>query len=119
MYNTAQMSPIYFTLNPELSLMIIPDTLAHLDGHAINTHTYSIFLDTRSGNPLIARSKESSLHLEEIDDPSYCGYLTFELPGKLFNYTPDGQRRLSSQEVQQLIGHLSDIRDNPGLWSQQ
>jgi hypothetical protein len=68
--------------------MIIPYTLAHMDGHPVVTYTYSIFRDTQTGNPLLGRTKESSLHLEAIDDPNYFGYLTFELPDKLFNYTP-------------------------------
>ena len=51
--------------------MVIPDTEAHQNGHTILTFTYSIFLDTGSGNPFFARSKESTLHLEKITDPNY------------------------------------------------
>jgi hypothetical protein len=66
-----EMTPIFFILDSSLPLMVIPDTQAHLNGHTILTFTYSIFLDTGTGNPLIARSKESTLHLEEITDPNY------------------------------------------------
>jgi hypothetical protein len=110
------MKPLYFTLQNGLRVMVIPDTQAHLDGHTIITHTYSVFQDTGLGNPLIARSKENTLHLEHIKDPYYYGYLTFELPGTLFTYTADGQKELSSEEATELIEHLSDVRDNPGLW---
>jgi len=112
------MKTLYFTLHDGYKFMVIPDTLAHLDGHAIITHTYSIFKDTDTGNPLLARSKENTLHLEQIKDPNYCGYITFELPGSLFTYTADGQQELDSSEVTELIEHLSNVRDNPSLWNE-
>jgi len=65
------MTPLFFTLDSKLPLMVIPDTEAHQNGHTILTFTYSIFLDTGSGNPFFARSKESTLHLEKITDPNY------------------------------------------------
>jgi hypothetical protein len=112
------MQPLYFTVGDDLRLMVIPDTQAHLDWHIVITRTYSIFRDTGSGNPLLARSKESTLHLEQIDDPDYYGFLTFEEPGLLFTYTADGQRELTSDEVTELIEHLNHVRDNPPLWNQ-
>jgi hypothetical protein len=112
------MKTLYFTLESDLKVMVIPDTQAHLDGHTIITHTYSIFMDTGNGNPLLSRSKESTLHLEHIIDPNYCGYLTFEAPGKIFSYTADGKSELNSDEVTELIEHLSNVRDNPSLWNQ-
>ncbi|TSD66437.1 hypothetical protein FFF34_003265 [Inquilinus sp. KBS0705] len=104
-------------MKPTLSLMIIPDTLAHVDGHPIVTRTYSIFRDTETGNPLLARSKESSLHLEVIKDPNYFGYITFELPDRLFSYTPNEKNQLSGDEVEQVIEFLSHLRENPTLWT--
>jgi hypothetical protein len=112
------MKILYYTLESGLKVMVIPDTQAHLNGHTIITHTYSVFRDTGSGNPFLARSKESSLHLEEITDPDYYGFITFEKPGSLFTYTADGQRELSSEEATELIEHLSNVRDNPALWNQ-
>lgn len=110
------MAPLYCKIDGNLPLMIIPDTQAHMDGHAILTFTYSIFLDIGAGNPLIARSKESTLHLEEINDPNYYGYITFEQPGRLFTYTADGKRELNSDQVQEVIEFLSEVRDNPATW---
>ncbi|WP_428330075.1 hypothetical protein [Mucilaginibacter sp.] len=112
------MKTLYFTLANHLKIMVIPDTEAHLDGHTIITHTYSVFEDTGMGNPLIARSKESTLHLEKIEDPSYYGFITFERPGSMFSYTADGQQELTSDEATELIEHLSDVRDNPALWNE-
>jgi hypothetical protein len=112
------MKTLYFILGNGLKVMVIPDTQAHLDGHTIITHTYSVFKDIDAGNPLLSRSKESTLHLEHIKDPNYCGFITFELPGSLFTYTADGQQELKSDEVTELIEHLSDVRDNPALWNE-
>lgn len=112
------MTPFYIQLHNSHPLMVIPDTAAHVDGHPVITHTYSIFRDTGSGNPLLARSKENTLHLEKIPDPDYFGFITFEIPGKLFTYTQDGQQELSTEEVQELIGHLTNIRENPELWKE-
>jgi hypothetical protein len=110
------MKPLFIRLTDGLELMVIPDTTAHLNGHTILTYTYSIFRDMGADNPLVSRSKESTLHLEKIDDPDYYGFLTFEKPGKLFSYTADGQLELDSAQVQELIEHLSHIRDNPASW---
>ena len=110
------MTPLFFTLKNRLPLMVIPDTQAHLDGHTILTYTYSVFLDIGHGEPILSRSKEPTLHLEKNNDPDYYGYLTFEKPGQLFTYTANGQRELSAEEVNELIEHLSDVRDNPASW---
>ena len=110
------MTPLFFQPHSRLSLTIIPDTMAHLDGHTIITRTYSIFKNRGRNQPLPVRRKESILHLGKIDDPDYLGYITFELPDKLFNYTSNGRDRLDSGEVEQIIEFLSDVRTNPGLW---
>ena len=95
--------------------MVIPDTTAHVNGHPVLTYTYSIFLDNGLNAPLQARTKESILHLRKINDPNYLGYITFEKPGRLFSYTADGDG-LSSDEVQEIIENLSEVRDNPSMW---
>jgi hypothetical protein len=112
------MKALYFKLENSMKFMVIPDTQAHLNGHTIITHTYSIFRDTGADNPLLARSKESTLHLEQIKDPEYFGFITFELPGSMFSYTADGQQELETDEVEELIEHLSHVRDNPSLWNE-
>jgi len=112
------MNPLFFTLASRRKIMVIPDTTAHVNGHPVLTYTYSIFLDNGSNPPAQARSKESILHLEKIDDPNYLGYIAFEKPGQLFNYTADGPGRLNSDEVQEIIEDLTALRDDPSLWKQ-
>jgi hypothetical protein len=112
------MKTLFFTLENNLKIMVIPDTQAHLDGLTIITYTYSVFKDSGLGNPLLARSRESTLHLERITDPGYYGFITFERPGSLFTYTADGGRELTAEESTELIEHLSNVRDNPALWNE-
>lgn len=116
-YIIAFMTPLLFQLYTDHRLMIIPDTLAHLNGHTIITHTYSIFRADENKDFLAAKTKESSLHLDRIKGPDYYGYLTFEIPDKLITYTSDGDLHLNSEEVERLIEFLSDVRSNPMLWS--
>lgn len=109
------MSAIFFSIN-SLPVMVIPDTQAHLDGHAVITYTYSIFKDTGISDPALEASKSSELHLTKHTDPNYLGYITFEDPGKLFTYTADGQKDLTADQVEEIIEQISHYRDNPDLW---
>ena len=112
------MEPIKLTLHSSRKLLIIPDTMAHLNGHVIITRTYSIYADRNSGNPLITREKESTLHLEPNPDPDYYGYITFEKPGSLFTYTADGALELAAEESNEVIECLSHERDE-GEWKRR
>jgi hypothetical protein len=110
------MTPLFLKLINGTPLMIIPDTEAHLDGHTILTYTYSIFLDKKDGDIRQAIGKENALHLSKHTDPDYYGYITFEKPGKLFSYTPDGKQKLTRNELEEIIERLTYIRDHPSLW---
>ena len=109
------MYPLFFKLG-DLSLIILPDTQAHLNGHAVITHTYSLFDYRHEDNASLMEERKSKLHLINNHDPDYYGLITFELPDKLFNYTAGGIRSLESDRVEQIIEFLSDIRNNPNLW---
>lgn len=111
------MKPLFFTLHTDRPVMILPDTLAHLDGHIVITETYSIFKDTGRYDANIPRTKESSQHLEENKDPDYLGYIRFEIPDKLFSYSPGHYHRLHEDEVEELITLISEVRANPKVWS--
>ena len=86
--------------------MVIPDSDVHANGQTIITHTYSIFLDTAGRDPRQSASKEATLHLERIEDPDYYGYLTRQGLGQLFTYMADGNKELSTDEVEQLIKQI-------------
>ncbi len=109
------MSALFFHID-DLPLMVIPDTQAHLNGHAIITYTYSIFKDNGRASVELEKSKSSELHLTKHNDPDYMGYITFEDPGKLFTYTADGNEDLTADQVEQVIEHITHYRDNPNLW---
>lgn len=110
------MSAIFFSIDSDMPIMVIPDTQAHANGHAIITYTYSVYRDTGAGNPALERSKEGELHLQKHTDPNYMGYITFEDPGRLFTYTADGKQELSSDQVEEIIEQISHYRDNPSMW---
>ncbi|MFD1256236.1 hypothetical protein ACFQ3S_05465 [Mucilaginibacter terrae] len=110
------MSALFFSIGTSLPVMVIPDTRASANGHDVITYTYSIFKDTSNGNPALEQTKYSELHLQKHNDPNYMGFITFEDPDKLFTYTPDGNVSLSSDQVEEIIEHISHYRDNPALW---
>jgi hypothetical protein len=108
------MHPIYYTVGDQLSLMIIPDTQAHLNGHTIITRTYRIFKHiAHAGN---VQLPESILKVDNSADPNYMGCLVFDIPGKLYSYEADGNIDLTPDEVEELIEHLNHYRDNPDIW---
>jgi hypothetical protein len=96
------MAPINFTLKNRRQLTAIPNTRTHMDGHPVLSLDYKIY---RDGD--LPQNK---------DDNDYLGLVTFEVPGRIFNYTPNGDRSLSPEEVEEVIEYLSDIRDNPQNW---
>jgi hypothetical protein len=110
------MSAIFFSIDSDMPVMVVPDTQAHADGHAVITYTYSVYKDTSNGSPELESSKQSELHLQKHTDPNYMGYITFEDPGRLFTYTADGKEQLNSDQVEQIIEQISHYRDNPGTW---
>jgi hypothetical protein len=110
------MTPIFFKVGDKLPVMVIPNTEAHVDGHPVLTYTYNVYLDEGLEDPAMIRLKEKELLLEKKKSPNYMGFITFEDPGKLFTYTADGQRDLSTDEVQEIIENITHYRDHPGLW---
>jgi hypothetical protein len=108
------MKPIFITTGSGQFLMIIPDTTAHMDGHPVLTHAYSIY-KRQAAFP--AAPTNDVLLVNKQDNPDYLGTLTFEQPGKLFAYTTDGDEALPPGEIEQVIEELSHYRDNPQYWN--
>jgi hypothetical protein len=62
------MTPIFYTLTNNKHLMIIPDTLAHLDGNAIINYAYSITLTKKTEVHTLGVKIEAAdlaVHVEE------------------------------------------------------
>jgi hypothetical protein len=110
------MRPLRISLNNKKNLMVIPDTEAHLDGHPVLTYSYGIYLDNGQPFPEQGAGKNNELHLTHHHDPNYRGELIFEIPGKLFNYHMEGTERLNRAELDELIGSLSELRNDPASW---
>jgi hypothetical protein len=110
------MNPIFLTIRGELALRIIPDSIAHVDGHPILTRSYSIYNDTGKSNA-IQFKKEEKLHLEKKDDPDYRGEIIFEKPGRFYRYVAEDEQRLDIFEIQELVEKLSEYRDDPSNWN--
>jgi hypothetical protein len=111
------MQALHITIDSYINLVIIPDSEAHVNGHPILTYTYSIYRnDETLPRKFNIREKNSKKHLEKQEDESYLGFITFELPGKIFTYTPNGLHRLSTEQIEQLVEEISHLRDSPSKW---
>jgi len=110
------MTPIFLTIGNELSLKVLPDTQAHLDGHAVLTYNYNVFYNDAENDPF-KLSNGSITKTDKIDDPTYYGCITFEKPGRIFSYTPGDYKKLTQTEVEEVIEQLNHYRDNPNLWA--
>jgi hypothetical protein len=82
------MKTLNFTLDGNLKVMVIPDTQAHLDGHTIITHTYSVFWITARVIRCSPAAKKA------------CCIWKRSRPGLLRLY------------------YLSNVPDNPASWKQ-
>lgn len=107
------MTPIFLTVGNNLPVMIIPNTKVHFDGHAVLTHTYSIFFDNSKIDPTHVYNKAAP-----SNDLNYYGYIKFEDPERLFSYTPEGRKQLTRDELEEIIERLKHYRNNPALWNQ-
>ncbi len=112
------MKPFYLQLSSGLHLEIIPNIKVHLDGHTVITRTYSIYRADNDNAILDDSRHAADASSAKENDPDYCGYITFEKPGKLFTYTADGTFELDTEDISETIEQLSYIRDNPALWDE-
>ena len=108
-------SPIYFTIDDNLPIMVIPNVKVHMDGHTVLTYTYNVFFDSAKNDPSKVMKHENYMK-DKLDDPDYYGFITFEDPERLFSYTPDGHRLLTRDELEEIIEQIKHYRDNPALW---
>jgi hypothetical protein len=114
-FNFYAMNPIFFTIDDNLPIMVIPNVKIHLDGHAVLTHTYSIFYNRDKDDPARVINQGNIIQ-DKLDDPDYYGCITFEDPDRLFSFTPEGQKTLTRTELEEIIENIKHYRDNPNLW---
>lgn len=107
------MSVFYFMIGSDLPVMVVPETRVYMDGHPILTHSYSLYKDGSADDLEDVSSPDDQ---KKQTNPNYLGYITFEIPGRVFNYVPDGQQSLSREEVEQAVEQISHYRDNPDMW---
>ncbi|RVT99787.1 hypothetical protein EOD41_15200 [Mucilaginibacter limnophilus] len=108
------MVPIFFTIDNDLPVMIIPDTQAHVDGHPVLTYRYNVYYDEGFNNK--QEEREDSLLLQSKTDPGYMGQIVIEDPGRLFTYIADGKTELTTEQVEEIIENINHYRDHPSLW---
>ena len=108
-------TPIFFTVDSNLPIMVIPNVKVHMDGHTILTHTYNIFFDSTKHDPAKVINNDNVIK-DKLHDPDYFGFITFEDPDRLFSYTPEGPRQLTRSELEEIIENIKHYRDNPTLW---
>jgi hypothetical protein len=106
------MAVFYCTIGKTRSLAVVPETRVEMDGHPILTQSYSLYKNT------IGNDRELTLWGDDQKqlNPNYLGYITFEIPGRVFSYVPDGYDSLSRNEIEEVIKQISNYRDNPGAW---
>jgi hypothetical protein len=107
------MAIFYLEIGRNLPIMVVPETRVYMDGHPILTRSYSLYKDVGMDNPDDVFTLDDQ---KKQSNPNYLGYITFEIPGRVFNYVPDGVQTLSREEVEQAVEQISHYRDNPDIW---
>ncbi|MBL4677714.1 MAG: hypothetical protein JKY70_16160 [Mucilaginibacter sp.] len=110
------MSPIFFNISGGKNLKIIPNVQAAANGHPVITYTYNIYVADEHEDDTLEFEQETELLLNKKLNPNYLGFITFEDPGKVFTYTPDGKDQLTATEIEEIIENISHFRDHPGMW---
>lgn len=111
------MKPFFSTLKSGLKIMILPDTIAHINGHPIITATYSIYRQSTELSENVSR-KETTELLEPNPDPDYLGMVRFDVPERVFSYESGREFFLDSDEVREVIQLLSEIRKDRSFWQE-
>jgi len=104
------MAPLSFTLENGRTLQVIPDSRVHMDGHPIITCDYNIYVDGDQ------RQDKDDLIETPKSGPDYLGYITVDVPGRVFTYTSGSGAVLNVNEVEEVVEHINEMRDNPNLW---
>jgi len=107
---------MYFNLNDEFQVTVIPDADAHMDGHPVLTYSYTLYRFESGHKKRLKDDLERMLGPDKINNPGYLGTLYFDQPYKAFSYTSGGKDELTGDQVESLIRMISNYRQNPTLW---
>lgn len=114
--NQKKMKPFYCTLKSQLSIMVIPDADAHMDGHPVLTYSYTLYKSKSDGGSASKITIDHLLSADKIKNPNYLGTIYFDQPDKAFSYTSEGAERLEVEQVQEIIEEITRYRKNPAIW---
>lgn len=109
------MKAMYFNLEDDFPVMVIPDADAHMDGHPVLTYSYALFR-FEPGDKKLKTDLDQMLAPDKIKNPNYLGTLYFDQPYKAYTYTSDGLNELTGDQVESLISKINGYRQNPTLW---
>ena len=110
------MTPFFCKLPSDLTVMVIPDTQAHVDGHPVLTYSYTLYQAQPGHSEVEMSSTDQLLAPEKTKHKDYLGTIYFEQPYKSFSYTADGMNQLDVEDVEQVIGKITEYRLNQELW---
>ena len=104
----------YLNINKSLHLKVVPETRVYMDGHPILTYSYSLYRDVDEEDVKALFNQDDQ---KKQSNKNYLGYITFEIPGKVFHYISDGQRDLDPEEVEQIVEKITHYRERPDFWN--
>jgi hypothetical protein len=113
------MTPFYCTISGGMTVMVIPDTQAHVDGHPVLTYSYTLYRSMPSRPVEETAAVDKLLAPDKIKHKDYLGTIFFDQPYKAFSYTADGLNELEIEDVQLVIDQIIDYRMNSELWTKQ
>jgi hypothetical protein len=77
------MQPIYFEVDHNLPLMVVPESDAHMDGHPVLTYNYAIFNDPDQGGDHFT-PQDSLLTPEKKQTPTIWAPMFLSNPAACF-----------------------------------
>ena len=110
------MTPFFCKINNDVTIMVIPDTQAHVDGHPVLTYSYTLYRVQPGDSDVKMSSVDQLLVPDKIKHKDYLGTIYFDQPYKAFSYTADGMNQLDAEDVEQVIDLITEYRMNQELW---
>ena len=110
------MTPFFCKLNSETTIMVIPDTQAHVDGHPVLTYSYTLYRAEPGHSEVEMSSADQLMAPDKIKLKDYLGTIYFDQPYKSFSYTADGVNQMDVEDVEQVIGMITEYRMNQERW---